>query len=231
MNIKLKITFIIIITLVIGIVIGAMLNRTLTQNRVKRILSRRNPPVFISFYERIIEPDTNQREEIRKILDKHAKHLSEIRANFSEELQSSMESLRAELDPILTPEQKKRLEKGFPGRPPFPMRPPERIDVDEELSVLKERLSLSEDQASEIKQILEESRDKFKMMREKGVRWRERWQIMKELEEKKEKAIKNILTRDQKNSFEQIKKERHKKIEEEMSKRREIMKERDIPRY
>lgn len=238
MNIKLKMTFIIIITLVIGIVIGALLNRTITQNRIKGILSRRDPGPFVASFEKIIEPDAAQRELIRDILDRHAKRISQIRAKSMEELKSSFESMMAELDSVLTPEQKKRLEKmRFPGippfrmPPPFPMPPPGKIDIDEELSVLKERLSLSEDQAIQIKQVLVEVRDEFEMMREKEVNPREVEQLMRELEERKDQAIENILNSDQKKLYEQIKKERPKKPGKEMHERPGIGREKRVPGF
>ena len=229
MNIKVKITFIIIITLAIGIVIGALLNRTLSQNRIKRILERRNPPIFISFYERIIEPDAEQRAKVRKVLNKYAQNLSEIRTNFQEELQSSFESMTAELEPLLTPEQKERLEKGFPRPPRFFPRPFRTRDINQELSILKERLGLSEDQASKIKLILEEFRNQAGKMREERER-PGRFPIMRELEEKKEQAIEKILTDEQKKIYEELKKERR-KIIEEMQERHGMRRERHLPRF
>ncbi len=42
-----------------------------------------------------------------------------------------------------------------------------------------------------------------------------------ELQEKKEKAIEKVLTKDQKNLYRQLKKDRQKKMEEEMQRRNE----------
>ncbi len=236
MNIKLKMTFIIVITLVLGIVIGAMVNRAISQNRIRDILSRREPARFANHFENIIEPDAAQSKQIRNILSKHAKRISKIREKSREELQSSLKSMMEELDSILTPEQRKRLERRrFPGYPPFPPPFPSlplgRVGVDRELSRMKERLGLSDDQASQIRQIMEESIDQTKMIREEGVSWRERWKALKELEEKKDKAIEKILTEDQKKLYEQMKKERPKRIEEKMRKRREMMREQGLPRF
>lgn len=126
MNVKVKTTFIIIITLVIGIVIGAMLNRALLQQRIKRTISMANPNRLVAIYEEIILPDSVQTKMIREILSKHAKQVSEIRMKARKDMQSTFESTKKELDKLLTPEQKKRLEKRLPnplrriGR--FPMR-------------------------------------------------------------------------------------------------------------
>lgn len=109
MNMKVKTTFIIIITLILGVVIGAMLNRALLQNRIRRTFSQQNPNRLALFYERIIQPDPAQSEVLREILNKHSKRMSEIRTNFFEEMQSAVKALQADIDPILTLEQKKRL--------------------------------------------------------------------------------------------------------------------------
>jgi len=141
MNIKVKITLIIIITLALGIVIGAMLNRALLQHRINRAFSWRSPEFMINNFIDIIEPDQEQRKLIREILNKNAERMMELRENHRKELQESFESLQKELDLILTPEQKRRLlrrlpgpfqrSRRFPGKPPFkPLRekkPPEEL--------------------------------------------------------------------------------------------------------
>lgn len=129
MNIKVKTALIIIITLVMGIIIGAMLNRALLQHRINRAFSWRLPDFMITNFENIIEPDQEQSKLIREILNRHAKRMMEIRENHRKELQESFESLQKEMDLILTPEQKRRLLRslpgpfqrfrGFPGKPPF----------------------------------------------------------------------------------------------------------------
>ena len=122
MNIKLKMTFIIIITLAIGIVIGAMLNRTISQRRIRNILLERRPDMFVRVYERILEPNSAQSKAIREILNKYAQRNLEIRTKFREETQSVFESMKTEIEPILTPGQKKRLENRLSGRGRFPVR-------------------------------------------------------------------------------------------------------------
>lgn len=124
MNVRLKMTFMIIITLALGIIIGAMLNRTLMQNRIRNMLSWRNPGHFVTLFEKIIEPDSKQSKLIREALDKHAKRISKIRKNFHKKSKSEFEAMKKEIDSILTPEQKKRLEerlsRRFPRRRMFP---------------------------------------------------------------------------------------------------------------
>ena len=129
MNTKVKIALIIIVTLVIGIVLGAMLNRAFMRFRIQRAFADRNPMGMISFIEKDIRPTPDQREKIREVLEKHRKKSLDLREKFMMEMQAEFESLEAELDPILTPEQKNRLKRRFrgpwrdPRRFPDPRRP------------------------------------------------------------------------------------------------------------
>lgn len=227
MSMKLKVTFIIIITLVLGIVVGFMLNRTYSQRRVRNILSRRSPEFFVTFYERTLEPDTKQSKMIREILDTHAKQVLDIRENFQEELQSLFESMKAEIDPMLTPEQKERLKERFPRPSPYRGRPMKKRGLDKEFFTLKERLHLSEEQTSQIKQIFEESGMRperiwgemrfpggWRMQRE--TRFPGGMTPMIERQKKVEKAIQEILTEEQKELFQQIKKERLERMKKEV---------------
>lgn len=223
MNVKLKMTFVIIATLALGIIIGAMLNRALVEKRIRNILSKRAPDVFVPFIEESINPDPTQSEEIRKILKKHAKRIDEIHTNSRIELQSAFESLREELDPLLTPEQKKRLEGGLPGSPRWSPDRPRGLpgflitkNLDEELMEMKKALKLTEEQTLQIRQILEEMRDQTRKAREEMDRIREKMRLMLESEERIDKAIEDVLTDKQKELYEKYKEERFKRFERGM---------------
>lgn len=123
MNTKVKVTLIIIVTLVIGIALGAMLNRAFLRHRIQRAFATRNPVGMVSFIERSIRPTPDQRAKIREILEQHRIKSQEIRDRFMEEMQLEFESLESELDPVLTPEQKKRLKDRSTG----PWRDPRRF--------------------------------------------------------------------------------------------------------
>jgi len=225
MNIKLKTALIIIVTFILGIVIGAMFNRTLSQNRIKNILSRRNPVHFVSSYERIIGPDASQRKLVREVLNKHAKRISGIRTNYNEELQSSIESLFKDLDPLLTPQQKMRLKKRLPARPAFMNRHMMnlmRMDINKEFINLKEELGLSEEQSVQVRQVLEEWRNKYRMLREKRGAFMSIDQLM-QMEKEKNEAIEKILNPEQKKIYEKIKKDRQRRLGEEVRNRRRMI--------
>jgi Spy/CpxP family protein refolding chaperone len=114
---KVKTTIIIIITLIFGIVLGAMINRTFTQRRIRRAFDAVNPNRFTMILERAINPTEEQKKQIREILQDHAKQVEKMRKEAMEGMETSMQSLKQELDSVLTPEQKKRLERMMKRRP------------------------------------------------------------------------------------------------------------------
>lgn len=122
MNIKVKTALIIISTLIIGIIFGALLSRAYMHHRIRRAFTMISPARFIPVFEQTINPTPEQREQIRKIIREHTKTVSELQKTLREGMESSFESLRKELDAILTPEQKKRLEKMMRDRRPWPPR-------------------------------------------------------------------------------------------------------------
>lgn len=219
MNVKLRMTFVILATLVLGIIIGAMLNRAIVEKRIRNILSKRAPDVFVPFIEESINPDPTQSEAIRKILKKHAKRIEEIHTDNIIELQSTFESMREELDPLLTPEQKKRLEGRLPGSPRLQLgRPPGQLvfliteNLDEELMEMKKALKLTDEQTLQIRQILEEMRDQARKAREEMDKIREKKRLMLGSEERIDKAIEDVLTDEQKTLYEKYKDERFKRF-------------------
>jgi len=117
MNVKTKTALIIILTLLIGILLGAGLHRLYLQHRLRRIVNLQRPFLMTRMMERVIQPSPKQREEIQKILRRHTQRLLDIRRDFEEKMRKEVEAIRQEIDPLLTPQQKKWLERRFP--PPY----------------------------------------------------------------------------------------------------------------
>lgn len=198
MNVKLKTSLIITVTLIAGIVIGAMLNRAYLHTRVQRVFQKRVPNVFVQSYLETIKPDAEQQKLIKDILERNAQRLSEIRAKNREDLAASMESMIAELETVLTPEQMKRLEEVTPvGRPSFGWRFGEG-----ELAYLTKELELTEDQAAQIQEILE----KFRMrpdMKRMGTQ-EDMASNFRKFREERDQEIKKVLTEEQKMKYEDL---------------------------
>jgi len=212
MNVKTKTTFIIIVTLIIGIAIGAMLNRALLQHHIKRTFSSRNPERLPVFYERILDPNVEQTQKISSVLKKHALTVSKIRDNYQEQMLAANESFKTKLYPLLTPAQKSRLNRGPFNRWQFLRRgerlrnlPQKNNFIQSRLSFLKKELSLTEVQTEKIKQILaKHSPDQNPKRGENRLRDQKPGTFIKEIDQ----AIQEILTEKQREKYQSLQKER-----------------------
>ncbi len=110
MNTKSKATLILIALFIGGILIGFVIDRTLLEHQRKdRFARMRRPEMMKDAMERIIRPTPEQQGKIDKILGKHLEEMATLRAQFGKEMASAMDSLRAQMDSVLTEDQKERL--------------------------------------------------------------------------------------------------------------------------
>ena len=111
MNARTKSIAIIVATLLVGVAIGALSTGAIVNQRVETLEALREEGGFMYFLERVIEPtDEKQREEIRDVLEDASKRQIEIRQNIVNEHRALFAEVRAELDEILTEEQKEKLQ-------------------------------------------------------------------------------------------------------------------------
>lgn len=106
----LKYSLIIISLLIIGFVIGFLVNGRLTHNKMKKVRSVNTEQGFNHEFMRIIKPTPEQTAELKPILKKFASRNHSIMADFRENQKLLFKDLRTEIDPLLTDEQIDRLE-------------------------------------------------------------------------------------------------------------------------
>jgi len=111
MKIETKTYVIIVLTLVIGMIIGALITGAIVRHRIRRFMSLGHPDHLTARIERIIEPTEAQRDTVHQILMDHARKFDQIHGRFESQLLALKDSLKKDLDPILTEEQKERLER------------------------------------------------------------------------------------------------------------------------
>jgi len=112
MSLKCKTTLIIVITLIIGILIGTFLVAPpIARQRIRKIAKMRHREGFIRGLEQLIEPTDAQQDSIRIILVRYGERFEGVFERQRKEIIALMDSLRQQLDPILTDEQKARLER------------------------------------------------------------------------------------------------------------------------
>lgn len=117
MSPRTKSILLIVATLLIGIVIGALLNARLAERRMERIASLRSERGFVAFIETVVEPqDDAQREALREVLRRAGDRMAAHHNRTRDEARALLDSTRAEMAEILTPEQLQRLDERFESR-------------------------------------------------------------------------------------------------------------------
>lgn len=108
---KTKPIFIVVLTLVIGFILGMLTSAQLRIHKLKPMRVYFSEERFMEGFYKIIVPDEKQKAEIDKIVQKYAKINSDLQGNFRKELESNMKGFRKEIDSELTKEQLARLKE------------------------------------------------------------------------------------------------------------------------
>ncbi len=101
-------------TLIIGVVVGILLHATFLRGQFRKHIHRlRTEDGFIQRFEDLIQPTEVQRVQLEKVLKKHFEEMDKQHEAFRD----LMDSLKTDIDSILTEEQRQRLQKSmFLGR-------------------------------------------------------------------------------------------------------------------
>jgi hypothetical protein len=108
---KLRPILVIIVTLIIGFVMGMLTSAQIRYHRLKPVRVFFSEERFREGFYRAIQPDEQQKAKIEIILDKYASINSDLQNNFRRELDASMKNFRKEIDSNLTKEQRARLKE------------------------------------------------------------------------------------------------------------------------
>ncbi|MCG8604094.1 hypothetical protein MJD09_03725 [bacterium] len=110
MTTKTKTSLILLGTLVMGVVVGALASGLLRDQRQQDIQRMAPHHRFMSFMRDVIRPSGEQRQAIDSILDSRSRQLSALNEKHENEVFAVFDSMRTELAAILTDEQRARLE-------------------------------------------------------------------------------------------------------------------------
>ncbi len=114
-RIETRSALILLATLLIGALLGALITGALAQRRISRVAEMRERG-FGMHIERVIEPrDEEQRKAIRAVLGVAAQRNQEIMRGAREQLGNQLRQMREELFPLLDEEQRQRLESAAEG--------------------------------------------------------------------------------------------------------------------
>ena len=110
MNIHLKTAAILLATLIIGMVCGALILGAFARDRLQP------PPQmtrerFVERWVRMVRPDQEQMRRIREVVGEHEPGFRENYMRHRQEMQTLVDSLHRDLEPILTEEQLQRIKE------------------------------------------------------------------------------------------------------------------------
>ncbi|MFA8299163.1 MAG: hypothetical protein ACEPOV_03290 [Hyphomicrobiales bacterium] len=106
---KIKIWISLIITLIIGILLGFVISRGIFINRFERSLKGATPQGFVNRFYRIIRPTDNQRSKIDPVLNKYGQRIDDLTFDYKGDIKETMDSFEKEVKPLLTPAQYERI--------------------------------------------------------------------------------------------------------------------------
>lgn len=108
---KAKPILVVIVTLVIGFVLGMLTSAQIRINKLKPVRLYFSEERFMEGFFSAIQPNEKQKAEIEQILDKYAATNRDLQDNLRKEMDSNMKELRKELDAKLTKEQLTKLKE------------------------------------------------------------------------------------------------------------------------
>jgi membrane-associated HD superfamily phosphohydrolase len=205
MNTKTKTSFILIGTLILGVIIGALFSAMIRQQRVRRIEGMPHHERFIKSMERVLQPDKEQKQLINQVLDKRFDQIAELRDEYQSKIASIFDSIHQDMETVLTEEQKIRLKEQIKNAS-------SRM-VKMRLDRLSATLNLDKNQQSKIEKIFlemeEKMRDRFPPpggdFRDRP-KFRDRFEALEEMHKK----IEVVLTPKQREKYKEMRKGMHK---------------------
>ncbi|MCB0717346.1 MAG: hypothetical protein KDD65_02800 [Bacteroidetes bacterium] len=114
MNARAKSAIILLATLVVGIVLGALVASRVINHRLDELRRMRSRGGFSQALENVVQPSSDlQREQIHVILGRSHTRMDSINAEWRSRIRASSDSLRSELEDVLDAEQYERMTKWF----------------------------------------------------------------------------------------------------------------------
>ncbi len=206
MTAKSKATLLVLVTFLLGALVGALINGAIV-NRQSKALSVLPPgPMFSSIVERAIRPDEKQRDAVMKILERHSGTMAALSGKFRETMARTLDSIQGELGPYLTAEQQRRLKERLQPRM---IGGPHLGTPEHEMDRMKDRLGLNAQQVGQFQAIDRESRRETEHLLETHQGDLESvHDSVDAIMRGREARIRSLLTPEQQKKYEEMRKER-----------------------
>jgi len=111
MRLKLRITLLIVLTLLLGFTIGMLTSAQLRHKRMRPVRMYASENYFRDHLYKLVEPDSIQKEKLDEIISKYGEEFNDINSVFRKELNELMDKQWNEIKPVLNKDQVERLEE------------------------------------------------------------------------------------------------------------------------
>lgn len=108
---KLRITILIILTLLLGFVIGMLTSAQLRHKRMRPVRIYASENYFKDHLYKAVEPDSAQKAELNAIIDQYSEEFNEMNASYWKEFESLMDRQWNDIKPVLNKEQIDKLQE------------------------------------------------------------------------------------------------------------------------
>ncbi len=108
---KLRITILIILTLLLGFVIGILTSAQLRHKRMRPVRTYASEHYFKEHLYKVAEPDSAQKVELDAIIKQYGEKVNEMNASFWKDFEALMDSQWDDIKPVLDKKQIEKLEE------------------------------------------------------------------------------------------------------------------------
>jgi hypothetical protein len=111
MTTKLKVTLVIIATLIIGIVLGVVGRGVLMKHHRQKLDKIERTELFLTRINEAVDPDSSQKPKVEEIAKRTAERIEILFDHHQSQMATLVDSMKRELSAILTPSQQQRLDQ------------------------------------------------------------------------------------------------------------------------
>lgn len=218
---KFKVTIIIVATLVIGILLGAVGRGVFLKRHNQKLDSIERPEFFLSRVNEIVEPDSLQKPKVQEIAKITAQKIEILFDRHQAEMGVIVDSMKRDLSAVLRPEQQRRLEHELTFAQPGDSSH-EKLGISMAFSYeyaerLQRELDLDSAQTENLLLLIRVSHDRIMKQAKPGMENSDAARKRREtFLEETNKKIEALLNAKQKEQFRQLQHERERFVEHEL---------------
>ena len=218
---KLKVTLIIIATLIIVILLGVVGRGVFMRHHHQKTDSTERTEFFLSRVNEIVDPDSSQKPKVLEIAKRTAQKIDILFDHHQAEMRVIVDSMKRELSAVLRPEQEQRLDHELTFAQPGDSSH-EKLGISMAFSYeyaerLQRELDLDSAQTENLILSIRESHDRIMKQAKPGMENSDAARKRREtFLEETNKKIETLLNAKQKEQFRQLQHERERFVEHEL---------------